>query len=93
VFDFPIDCYLTGGSGMFIARYINMFVFPLQCIYTYITNTVYYFKRDAVYDKELFNKNVYNNLLNSNCININIYQISGYFLCLLKPKFLLPFYE
>ena len=73
MFDFPIDCYLTGGSGMFIARYINMFVFPLQCIYTYITNTVYYFKRDAVYDKQLFNKNVYNNLLKSNCININIY--------------------
>jgi hypothetical protein len=73
IYDFPIDCYMTSGSAMFISRYINMFAFPLQCIGTYFIKSVFYFKRDSIKDKNIFNESIYNRLCNTNYRSINIY--------------------
>uniref|UniRef100_A0A6C0IJS4 Phospholipid/glycerol acyltransferase domain-containing protein n=1 Tax=viral metagenome TaxID=1070528 RepID=A0A6C0IJS4_9ZZZZ len=73
IYDFPIDAYITGGSGMFISRYINVFVCPIQFIYTCIMKNTVYFKRGAIKDKCEFNKKICNALQKSYYKNMIIY--------------------
>lgn len=73
IYDFPIDAYLTSGTGIFISRYIVMFAFPIQYIYTCIIKNTYYFKRTTITNKAQFNKDIYNALLPSYYKNLIIY--------------------
>jgi hypothetical protein len=73
IYDFPIDSYLTGGSAMFISRYLIMFVFPLQFLITCIIKNTFYFKRGKIIDKTEFNSNIYKALCNSYYNNLIIY--------------------
>jgi len=73
IYDFPIDTYITGGSGMFISRYLVMFAFPIQYIMSAIAKNTFYFKKNFIHDKIKFNKTIYESLVESNCRNLIIY--------------------
>ena len=73
LYDFPIDCYITNGKGLFISRLINLYIFPIQLLFTYICKNCFYFNRSGNIDKNKFNSDIYNKLIDSPCKNINIY--------------------